>query len=395
MTGCKYKCRAFVAGLLVLLLQAHFQSNGALSYTASGELTFQQVISNSVIGYSQVWLFTLTRDTSANWQLTTTEMFPYAKSLICLTNITSCDGTNVYSVTYSSEYIDTPYGRAPKVVPLTKAAYPAIITPGCYPVDAGSAVGMIWLTFCGGHYLNRDSTQMHFPNLLIPDPRKDPRAWDCDLKYKLTGTGSGRIIDAAKYVIERRYMRKNAVDYPGMDEPMSDDERESFQRTFAREEALKAETTTTSTFSVDGLTNLNGFTIPLRFHADVGLESASHYSLDRFVGVVTNVVIDETTNLMPPLKGQVTVEDRRMRYKDKSLFRKDVYYTISDRVWLTDTNSSQFRSLVHQHKPSGIDEVSSRPEKFLAIRVLFITLLLVPLVIILRKVYRRAKRDYR
>src|SRR5208283_4487762 len=284
------------------------QTSAALTYCASGELKFQQVVSNGIGGYEEIWSFTLTKDIVGKWKLAISSTSPDKQLPICVINIISCDRTNIYSITYSSDFIDTPFGSSPKLVPKKTESYPAVITAGCYPIDASSAVGVIWLAFCGGDYLDQDKTQTRFPNLLVPDPRRDPGAWDCDLQYCLTGSGKSRLLVAGKYVIQQAYIRNSAIDYPEMDEPMNDNERESFQRTFSRYKTLKAASTITSAYYSDEITNLNGIFIPIRFHADLGLEDVSDYS-DRFVGVVTNIVIAETTNLMPPLRGLITVED--------------------------------------------------------------------------------------
>lgn len=238
----------------------------------------------------------------------------------------------------------------------------------------------------GRLFRSRQNTNA-LPQLISPDPRRDPGAWDCDLQYSLTGSGKSRLLVAGKYVIQQAYIRNSAIDYPEMDEPMNDNERESFQRTVSRYKTLKAASTIKSAYYSDEITNLNGIFIPIRFHADLGLEDVSDYS-DRFVGVVTNIVIAETTNLMPPLRGLITVEDRRMRYKDSSGFRKDLYYKLSQNLWPTDTNDAQLRSIALRRPPTNIMEISSRPEKLLTVKVLFVMLLLLLLLMVFMKWFR-------
>jgi len=362
-----------------------------LGYSASGELRFQQVLSNGVVLYEEIWQFTLDEDAIGKWKLEIYTTFPDKSLPVSVTNIISCDKTNIYSVDYSSDIVETPIGGKPKVVPLKTESYAAVISAGCYPIDESSEVGVIWLAFLGGDYLDPDKTQTRFPNLLVPDPRRDPRAWDCDLKYSLIRSTNHWLISSGEYILQRAYIRKSAVDYPEMDEPIGERQIETFKEAFSRYKNLKSASTVTSDYHLDETTNLNGRLLPTRFHSNLGLEDKSDVS-DSFICVVSNVAISATTDLMPPLRGTIRVEDRRMRFKDGRTFRKDVTYTLSRNVWPTDNNDPRMSSLTAARPPQQIIEQSSNPQKFIIVKVLFTIVLLAPLAILVVKWFR-AKRN--
>jgi hypothetical protein len=358
----------FVA-LLAIALRVCGEDTQQVGYRASGELRFQQVGTNGVIRYEQTWPFTLIENEVGKWRLEISTTIQYMDLPLNTTNIISCDGTNIYSVTYSPDIVETPLNAKPKVVPNTKEAYSAVISAGRYPIDSGSAVGQIWLAFMGGNYLNPNKTQMRFPNLLVPDPRTDPWAWDCDLKYSWTRSGGRWLINSAEYIIRKSYIRNNAVDYPEMDEPVSTEQRDEFRRKFARYKNLKTESTLTSDYYLDETTNVNGRLFPMRFHSNLGLEE-THSFTDRFVGVVSSVVIIVATNLMPPLNGEIYVEDRRLRYKDQLNFRGSVRYKLPENVWPTSTDDPLIQRLALQRPPQGFLEISSQSRKYYAVEII-------------------------
>ncbi len=265
--------------------------------------------------------------------------------------IIACDGKNIYGVLYSPESVKTTMDGGVKVVP-SKGSSPARVSGGPYPVDYSSAVGLIWLAFFGGHYVDKSETQIPFPNLLVPDARQDPMAWACDMNYKLAQNNSDSLISSAQFLLNGGRLSNYTIDYPEMDEPGDNAALQHFFDSLHEYKSIGKESLARSIYYLDESTNLNGLLIPTKFRCTLApMPNNLYIKGNFFYAVVTNIVIEQSSSpLLPDLKGSVWVEDRRLRIKNSDYWRKDVYYSLGSDGWITDTNDARIQAALWKYR---------------------------------------------
>jgi hypothetical protein len=343
-----------VAPLIVLLVFAVSHSPAEqdvhATWNAQGLLKYQNLSTNGTTNFEQNWNFAVTGSEGAPWKLSLDTTFPNPAYPIRTTEIIAYDGTNIYSVVYSSNRLDTTGGDV-QVVP-GNGQYPARVCSGPFPVDHSSACGVIWFAFFAGRYLNESNSRARFPDLLVTEARIDPMAWICDLEYKLTGAPPGSIISRARYFANSSYLLKDSLDYPELDEPETLVQDAVFANRVSQYAQLKSEDLVRAVYELQqSAPALGSATVPKAFICTLAAVPGRPDLLGgRFEGNVASLVESVSSNMLPELHGQVIVEDRRVRTKDvkNGKWRKDVYYQLDQTGWITDTNDTIIQSALGQ-----------------------------------------------
>jgi len=319
-------------------------------WVAEGLVNCQILTVDGKTNFEQAWTFSVYGEDAGPWKMMLETTFPSARLPIKTREILGFDGTNIYSVVYSSNRIDMSGGTV-KIV-AGDDHYPGQVCPGPYPVDYSSTVGFLWFAFFGGQHLEATNSRARFPNLLVTDARRDPMAWICDLDYSLTNLTGGALVNRAQFIANKNYLAKDSLDYPNLDEPEIPEQNSLFETQVQQYGDLKNEELARSTYELEELASASkGVFFPRRFTCfNSPLPSRPDLRGCLFNGEVTNFSESRQTSVMPEIIGTLTVEDRRARVKEKATgkWRRDVYYSLGDQGWITDTNDPVFQAAVAQ-----------------------------------------------
>jgi hypothetical protein len=385
----------FVASLQTIALAGVLtQSGGVMAatgrafepiYSVEGMLTYQATQKTVPSGYSQAWSFKLASDKLGRWQLQVHVKQPNPQFPVESTQHLTYDGTNIYGVVYSPQVVVTRPGSPPKLIPATDKTGAAQITSGPYPVDYGGAVGIIWLAFLGGQYVDSSKERVSFPNLSVGNARGDPMAWACDFQYRFVGDHASKLISSGSFWVSLDRLKSKSYQYPELDEPESDYSYDKFADSLRTYRALKADNRLRSTYVLDQTNMVGGVLVPSRFHIDLlpvdESDAAFHVQ-----GEATNVPPVLVADIMPPLIGLISVQDQRFRYKNAHSWRGNVHYFLEADGWIIDTNDARVKTAVARTPAQPIMTSSNTAVtvKPTAIRLLIIVLMAVPLIIVLR-----------
>jgi len=383
--------RCMSAGFWLLGIPIAFAQPISPIYSVEGVLTYKQINANpsSPAHYTQSWLFTLMADKIGRWKCVIQTKSPDLRLPVESRQEFAYDGTNIYAVVYSPQVVLTSPGSSPKIIPSTNEAGAAEISSGPYPTDYGGAMGIIWLAYLGGQYLDPSNTTVSFPNLTVANARTDPMAWSCDFQYSLVRSDP-RFIRSGTFHLKPDLLYENSIKYPELDEPVSDAEYDEFidvvkgYRTFNGDSLLR------TVYTLDQTNVLDGIPIPTRFHADLP-PIATNYPSFRVEGVVTNLLPIQRLELMPALKGLTRVVDHRFRVKKESSWRRNVFYLLDTNGWITDTNDSRIQTVLTK-TPLLLRVTQSKTiARYGVVRFIFGIMVAVPLAIILVRLWRQRR----
>jgi hypothetical protein len=246
------------------------------------------------------------------------------------------------SVLYSPNRLDTRNGQI-KVVP-GNDQYPALICSSLFPIDHGWSAKLIWLAFVGGEYVDAAKKQIKFPDLMFGNPREDPMAWICDFEYDLVPGANGQsLIHSGTFRVNPKYISDNPLAYPEVDEFQDKMTAAKWRYEIQEYKKLGGHSLTQSAYQLDEMTNLNGMMIPTKFHYNLFNAFNEQFRI-YYDGAVTNITFPETANLMPVLKGEINVQDRRVRFKNAKSWRPDVFYELDQSGWIADTNDPRIKA---------------------------------------------------
>lgn len=354
-------------------------------YAAHGELRYELTKDQKLTG-EQIWLFNFMEDAAGRWKMQVVSV-PTAddKEPIDSNEMISFTGTDIFSIVYSDTRVDLPKGGRPK---LTKGNtnYAARVSAGPFPIDHSSAVGAIWLAFAGGRYVAPDGGQTRLPNLLVPDARNDPIAWVCDLRFEFLAGANRKLLSWGDYLLQTNYLANDSLMYPDLDEPDSELTQEEFRRAVAAFASASEVQRTRERYRLEESLTTNGLAIPTKFHCVVSspITFTNFASEARILGVVTNISFPGEADVFPPVRGGVTVQDRRLRAKEANRWRREVYYSLGRQGWIVDTNHSKIRAALVDRPWRSRAVTSHRQEKHRVVVVLFWLALLVPLAVYLK-----------
>ncbi len=383
---------AFVS--LTLNLRAFAKDDFQALYRARGVANYT-VRTNGFHMFEQQFTFSFLEGSHGEWRLELTGTTPDLDQILS-TEIISYDGTNIYSITYSDKRVETsPDGRI-KVVN-GNSSHPARICTGPYPVDHGPTAGLIWLAFVGGRYIEPQTTSQRLPNLLVlPDARHDPMAWACVLQDIRLSNGSRPLIVSGKIRLDTNYLFATSLKYDLLDEPETEKGLEAFNSQIALYRKTSPDRLVRASYHLNKSFHVEGLDIPKAFSAEVSspLLIPDLYSTNTTIAVecaVTDVVKQPSADLPPPLEGQVTVQDRRLRFKGPSTWRREVYYPLVKGHWITDTNDQVIRAaLKAQHERQRFVS-SHRISKFRLVSFIFVLAVIAPGIFLFYKTIKARK----
>ena len=370
--------------LLIVLATICFQSYAETvfepSYSARGILKYQHINETNKIDYEQNWMFGIQEDSMGRWKMEVHTQMPIANLPLRSNEYISYDRTNIYSVLYSPDEVVMSKGAPAKLIAGDDKS-PAQVSVGPYPEDY-SVGGIIWLAFVGGRYLDAASDQMVFPDLIVASPRLDIAAWSCDFHYDLVKSANRPLIYSGQFILNTNYLPKRSIDCVQINDAESEDELENNENYLKQLRTLtNSDSLIRSTYQVDETNIVNGVFIPAKFHCDVFARESS-MAHNHIEVVVTNLMPFGTANLMPQLDGLITVEDRRLRIKDKAHWRPFVLYNLDTSGWITDTNDPRILAAATKKIPNLRIVVAHRPLYYFYSVVLFVLLILAPLFIL-------------
>ena len=322
-------------------------------FTVQGTLKFQ-INTGAYQSHPRIIKFEVAEDRLMHWKIILHENANLLNIPITNDISVAYDGINMYGMTTSDLIIHDP-SNGYNLRKATNAPRVSVVnvSTGPYPLDFSSSVGVLWLTYIAGSYLDLSTNQMKFPDLVVTSPRLDPMTWSCDFVYSLTHTKDLEFIQSGKFFANPDYVKQRFADYSELDEPENNNEdaNRSMMAHFNYLKSLKTSSLAGS-YEILETTNLSGFAIPARARFQIpgkifgpGSDGFSMYEvlLDRLGK------LSETT-LLPPLPSDVTFRDRRMREKviGASTYRKEAVYKVDDQIWPTDTNDLRILKAVAQ-----------------------------------------------
>jgi hypothetical protein len=107
-----------------------------------------------------------------------------------------------------------------------------------------------------------------------------------------------------------------------------------------------------ASYYLDEATDIDGMTIPIRFHYDLMGSLLSPKSQNGYMeGIVTSVEKAGEISLRPEMKGRSYVEDKRLRSKTPAskTWIKSVWYETED--WITDPNDQRIKDAILERDP--------------------------------------------
>lgn len=354
-------------------------------YDAKGELVYRQRDTNNVVRFEQKWYFDLAESTAGQWRLKIDTTYPDPKMRIRSSEIIAFDGTNIYDLNRSPDKVVAAQGTEPIVLPNTNGDAAAQIGPGPFPIDSSSAVGLIWLVFLGGNYLNVARHNARIPDLTVTAARRDPLAWICDFQYELVAGGQHELIKSGAFRLNTNYLSKSFSDIPELDVPQGEQASGRYGATIAAVQKLSGDMLARSSFQVDHFEATHGLSIPQQFHCllaappEAVLELGNNYPPMTLDGTVTNITFDVTMGLIPDITGRTTVADRRFRVRSEDHFRRYVSYELDTNGWIMDTNDATLIKAVARRAPQPI-RFSRRPLWHKVTSVCLVVVLLLPVV---------------
>ncbi|MEQ2010526.1 MAG: hypothetical protein ABMA26_27380, partial [Limisphaerales bacterium] len=366
---------AIIAALtLAVLSQCKAEDTFNPAYCAEGVVGF-----STSTGFKQDFHFRLFKDAARKWKLEVQTQYPSAEMPLRSREILSFDGTNIFSVLYSPDKVEFRPGGKAVVVPATRNEHPGRVCTGPYPVDHSSAVGAIWLAFLSADYLDDSRRRVGFPNLLTSNARSDPEAWSCDFDYAITNRGQRRLLHQGRFVMNTNHLRANINGYPELDEPSG---REEILKSQSKLQWLRVACSNSplyAVYSAEEVAEVGGSMVPSRFGSKIFLLGTSNVAWT-IQGVVTNFPTPSAVQTLPELEGNVMVQDRRVRFKTPTAWRRDVFYSLDSSGWVIDTNNAKIVAALSRSSLRSVQsEALPAPKPRLALFLFLGGVLLPPL----------------
>jgi hypothetical protein len=360
-------------------------------YCAKGELTYQSYGARGAVLVEQRWGFRLMVAQTRQWRLDMETKFPNPALSYQLAQVIAYDGGSIYSLASSRDVFSMADGKLRKVT-LTNglaAQSCARISPGPYPVDESSAVGVLWLAFFAGEYLSPSTNTMRFPNLSVSAPRSDPMAFICDITYKLRTDGDRPVLGAAEYRLNPSYLKADPGDFWELDEAETKEQYLQMSRLLQAYRASTPAAYTSAVYSLDEAIFTNKMLIPKSFHCDLMLAQDHNYR-GVLYGRVTNLCLGTIEDLLPSVAPGIAVEDRRARMRTSELWRKSVIYKTGRSGLQVGTNDPVFVQALSSQPPARRQNwrAPEAPAK-MVVRTLLLAVICLPLLYLLQRQFRQ------
>ena len=365
----------------------HAQDSFTPLYSAEGLLELQVLNNSGKIVLTDEFPFKVSIDANGRWQMTRQTYVP--KWSLTTTEFITYNGTDIYSVLYGDKHLDRDM-KPVNNLPLEEHKHPARVCRGPFPVDHGSCAGLVWMAFLGGEYIARHPTNQ-IPNLLNAMPRTDPEAWDIDFQYKLLSKPGNSLIESGSFILDKTRLSPDLMNYPEIDEPAVVEEVEKFLQTIKRLKTAKSGEMTRSTYSLQQSEVVGNIRIPTQFSAmlysPVG-DNLGHYPVVKWDGRVTNIVTNLTpSQLLPPIKGGIYVQDQRFKQRTKGSFLNNIFYELDKTGWVLSTNDVRFKGAGFIQGLQKRQSIVLRRTEYFFILILFALLISLPVYLFARKLW--------
>jgi hypothetical protein len=324
---------------------AYSQDSFAPLFTAEGIVEEHLLDASGKILTTNQFPFKVSVDSNGWWQIAFQTYFPQWS--LTSTEHISCNGTDIFSALYSDKRLDENY-KPVNNLPLENHEHPAQVYHGPFPVDYSSRVGLLWIAFVGGEFVNQNTIQP--PDLLAANARTDPEAWSTDFQYKLLVESPNPLIASGTFFLDKAKLASDVTGYPEIDEPA--DSKTMLQR-IERLKAAKNDELLRSTYSLQQSELIEGIRTPKQFSAthcyDPGSVQGSSARIEWY-GEVTNIIAHPApTQLLPPIIGRINVEDCRFRSRPRARFQNDIWYKLDQTGWVLSTNDSRLQKASSPH----------------------------------------------
>lgn len=363
-------------------------------FTAQGVTGSESLNFHGEIVYEGQTFFEVSKDDQGNWQINTKVDMP-AEDDVDATH-SSYDGTNIYSSLYYSS--DKKVNG--KLIPLKNHHSFGTITRGSFPIDLSFPDMMTWLGFLGGDYLSRN-IESRIPNFSF-DPAGNPVSWAFDLDYQLHPTARSPVLQIGAFRLNPSLLFKDLIHYPEVREPPGAEELQALEFTIQNYmDITNPATLTMTTFEVKEIVDEEKFAFPKQMTwEDYDLHPTNQqlrYLSWRGTLRVTNWVahpIRETRLLLPKLVGtNVDYQDYRFRFRDENGYLPFRLYALNDHIWPVSTNDPRIAWGRGEHQSLPRVSTVNRASVYYTNLIMGIILLLVPVAIFARNLWRRSKQE--
>lgn len=361
-------------------------------FTAQGVTGCESLNFRGEIIYKGQTFFEVSKDDQGNWQINTKDNMPTEDDVDATHS--SYDGTNIYS----SMYYNSDKKVNGELMPLKNRHSFGMITRGPFPIDLSFPDMMTWLGFLGGDYLSRN-IESKIPNFSF-DPAGNPVSWAFDLDYQLHPMARSPVLQTGAFRLNPSLLSKDLIHYPEVREPPGAEELQALE--FAIQNYMNVTNPTTltmTTFEVKEIVDEERFAFPKQMTwEDYDLHPTNRqlrYLSWRGTLQVTNWIahpMRETRPLLPKLVGtNISFMDQRFQFRDENNQLTFRLYTLNDHVWPVSTNARiAWRRGEHQSLPRV--STVNRASVYYTNLIMGIILLLVPVAIFARNLWRRSKQ---
>jgi hypothetical protein len=340
----------FLQMAFAFIFSAGTQALGAVAYQAQGVLRYEKV--RAIEGQSpkvlntNVFYFEWTRYESIQWSVTirdsiegmTPEPFESTREVVY-------DGKDIFELFSSpARILGTPNEKGEIAIEFAdsaRARQTAAIHRGPFPASLDSPVGVLWLAFMAGEYLDPSDNLSVMPNPLFTNGRIIPLAWASQLEYTLDGPRTHPVLQKGTFLLDSSLVGKHLLDHVEINLPQTPDEMYQLQVQHDAISGLDGERVEVGRYELLRTASVSQYTMPTEFRCSAPSPSRLLQSdadvTGHFHGQVSNVTTIEVSGLvMPSIQDSVYVKDERLRVKTKDEWRPYVLYPTDH--WISDTN---------------------------------------------------------
>lgn len=248
-------------------------------YRAEGLLSYKSLGPSGNILVEQDWHFKIMEGQTGEWKLAFATRFPNRALQFEVTEEISFDGTNIYSVMSSKDVFSMVGGKIQRFnQPNQTSAYSnGRICVGPYPFDESSAVGVLWLAFLSGRYLEASSNMMRFPNLTVSNARSDPAAFICNLTYALRRNNARPLLEKGEYRVNAAFAMGGLDEFPELDVPEAEESDARINHLLKIYREGRPESQVSARYALDEAVPVGAALVPTRFHCELHLMENPNY----------------------------------------------------------------------------------------------------------------------
>jgi hypothetical protein len=304
-------------------------------YRAEGTM-LQEMVSVSSGNVIKTWTngFAVSLDNNRHFKITLAQDNGFSECI-------ASDGTNIY--TFLAESVNEDHGTVFSII------------EGLYPVSNSQAIGLLWMAYVSGEFLEDPHFGGRVPNVISGMTAMDPTASCVDLKYTLESYAHNTLLTKGEFVLNKSLVSENLYDYPFLMEPISESTREQWLGMLKELKQAVPEDCVLSAYALKNSVVAREYHIPVAFQSEAYSTPLSQEEIlncrFRVSGMVTNIILDAPRrSLLPLIHGVASVSDDRFRVRDKNFSRDRLDYLVTN-AWELDTNSARLQELSNRLIP--------------------------------------------